>query len=91
MGEHMHIPAPEKRWSWGNILSIIPLLFVVAIWLYDRAKSAEVIPELQSTQSELKGRVSVLESKGNYADARYAEIIRRLERIDDKLTDRASK
>ena len=82
-----HLPPLEKKWTLGNLLGVIPMLFVVALWVYDRAKDAETIPAIQGIQASNSQRIAVLEAQHRYTESRYAEIIARLERLDSKLSE----
>lgn len=90
-GEGMYVPhvaLPGKEWRVEKLLPFVPVLFIAGVWLYDRAKTAETIPNIQQTQIEHTQKIAVLEERTRQSESRYAEIISRIERMDNKL-DRA--
>lgn len=91
-----HLPPVEHSWTIGTVLaagaSLVTILVVVAgmIWGYAGVSYAtNSIPQVQTTQDELKQRVSVLEANVKSGDAKQTEILQQLYRLNDKI-DRLS-
>lgn len=79
----------ERRVSLGNLIGLLPLLAVSALWLADRHRDSQELKEtvgLVTTQGSLLhshgARITTLEEQ---AKDRQRDIVRRLERIEDKL------
>lgn len=92
---HM-LPRVERSWTIGTVLasigSLATIIVVVVgmIWGYAGVTFAtNSIPDLKSTQGDLKQRVAVLEANAKNGDEKQNEILQQLYRLNDKV-DRLS-
>lgn len=79
----------EKRISYGNMIGLLPLLIALAFWFADRHRDGKIVADTAATvavQDRLihshGARIDALEKQ---AEDRQRDIVRRLERIEDKL------
>jgi uncharacterized protein Yka (UPF0111/DUF47 family) len=79
----------ERRISLGNLIGLLPLLAISALWFADRHRDSE---QLQETAGTVQLQANLLHSHGarittleKQAEDRQRDIVRRLERIEDKL------
>lgn len=86
----------DRRISLGNVLGLVPLIIALIMWAVqvngdgaiareaaDRAAdNARAVTQQQHTIAGHAARLAALE---RMADQRQADIVRRLERIEDKL------
>lgn len=91
-----HLPRVERSWTIGTVLaagaSLVSILVVVVgmVWGYAGISYAtSAIPQVQTTQDQIKQRVVALEANQKNGDDKQAEILQQLYRLNDKL-DRLS-
>lgn len=81
----------ENRWTWQGLLQLVIIVFGIGGAYSAIQNSAAAIPPLVLKVEQNTLKISRLESRAEYEDKVSTEILRRLERIENKLDDKADR
>lgn len=93
--EMTHIPHVRNTWTLGTVLaaslSAASLLSMLGggIWFAARLDNAtRNIPQILDSEKSDALQIAVLQDQQKYTDMRYAEIMAKLDKIDEKLQEK---
>lgn len=89
-----HPPPARTTWTVQNIatlagllltlITLMALVFRIGAWQASTAELPAKMAELEASHRSLNSRVIVLETDRGYTQAQYAQIIQRLDRIEQR-------
>lgn len=88
----------ENRWTWQGLLQLAGLVFAVgglyAAFQDTRDQVPKIAAKLELVSEKVSdnaSRIGNLETRQQYTDVRYTEILQELREINRKLDDKADK